>query len=132
MRKHLPLLIGILACLLIAAGAYLWTSRLMDSVYAHRSLLHDTPPAPGEPLGTPLTRRVVFVLIDALREDTSLKREVMPFLIAFFVLGLATMRERAEIMGATLTIQSRPRRGTEVRVVLPLTATRPTNDTAPM
>jgi signal transduction histidine kinase len=42
------------------------------------------------------------------------------------------MRERAEIMGATLTIQSRPRRGTEVRVVLPLTATRPTNDTASM
>ncbi len=37
-------------------------------------------------------------------------------------LGLATMRERAEIMGATLTIRSRPRRGTEVRVVLPLTA----------
>jgi signal transduction histidine kinase len=38
-------------------------------------------------------------------------------------LGLVTMRERAEIMGATLTIQSRPRRGTEVRVVLPLAAT---------
>lgn len=40
-------------------------------------------------------------------------------------LGLTTMRERAEIMGATLTIQSRPRRGTEVRVVLPLIATQP-------
>jgi signal transduction histidine kinase len=39
-------------------------------------------------------------------------------------LGLVTMRERAGIMGATLTIQSRPRRGTEVRVVLPLGATR--------
>ena len=80
MKKQLPLLIGILACLLIAAGAYVWTSRLMDSVYAYRSLLHDAPPAPGEPLGAPLTRRVVFVLIDALREDTSLKPEVMPFL----------------------------------------------------
>ena len=80
MKKHIPLLIGILACLLIAAGAYLWTSRLMDSVYAYRSPLHDAPPAPGEPLGAPLTRRVVFVLIDALREDTSLKPDVMPFL----------------------------------------------------
>ena len=39
-------------------------------------------------------------------------------------LGLVTMRQRAEIMGATLTIRSRPRRGTEIRVVLPLTATR--------
>ncbi len=35
-------------------------------------------------------------------------------------LGLATMRQRAEIMGATFTIRSRPRHGTEVRVVLPL------------
>ena len=80
MKKHIPLLIGILACLSIAAGEYLWTSRLMDSVYAYRSPLHDVPPAPGEPLGAPLTRRVVFVLIDALREDTSLKPDVMPFL----------------------------------------------------
>ena len=39
-------------------------------------------------------------------------------------LGLVTMRERAEIMGATLTIRSRPRRGTEVRVVLPLASPR--------
>jgi signal transduction histidine kinase len=45
-------------------------------------------------------------------------------------LGLVTMRERAEIMGATLTIQSRPRRGTEVRVVLPLASPRPTTDAA--
>ena len=47
-------------------------------------------------------------------------------------LGLATMRARAEIMGATLTIQSRSRRGTEVRVVLPLAATRsaPASDSA--
>jgi signal transduction histidine kinase len=36
-------------------------------------------------------------------------------------LGLATMRERAEIMGATLTIRSRRPRGTEVRVVAPFT-----------
>jgi two-component system sensor histidine kinase UhpB len=39
--------------------------------------------------------------------------------------GLATMRERAAIMGATLSITSRPRRGTEVRVVLPLPRNRP-------
>jgi hypothetical protein len=96
MKKHFPLLLGVCACLLIAAGAYLWTSRLMDSVYAYRSLLHAAPPAPGEPLGTPLTRRVVFVLIDALREDTSLKPEVMPF--------LNELRGR----GASATIHSRP------------------------
>ena len=96
MKKHLPLFLGVCACLLIAAGAYVWTSRLMDSVYAYRSLLHDAPPAPGEPLGAPLTRRVVFVLIDALREDTSLKPDVMPF--------LNELRGR----GASATIHSRP------------------------
>jgi PAS domain S-box-containing protein len=47
-------------------------------------------------------------------------------------LGLVTIRERAEIMGATLTIRSRPRRGTEVRVVLPLAATRAASDVAAM
>lgn len=44
-------------------------------------------------------------------------------------LGLTTMRERAAIMGATLTITSRQRRGTEVRVVLPLSRIRATTPT---
>jgi hypothetical protein len=96
MKKQLPLVLGVCACLLIAAGAYLWTSHLMDSVYAYRSPLHSTPPAPGDPLGAPLTRRVVFVLIDALRSDTSLKPDVMPF--------LNELRSR----GASATIHSRP------------------------
>lgn len=34
-------------------------------------------------------------------------------------LGLVTMRERAELIGATLAIRSRPGRGTEIRVTLP-------------
>ena len=96
MRKHLWVIVGLLACLLIAAGAYLWTSRLMDSVYAYRSPLHSTPPAPGQPLGAPVTRRVVFVLIDALRDDTSHKKDVMPF--------LDELRGR----GAWATMHSRP------------------------
>jgi PAS domain S-box-containing protein len=37
-------------------------------------------------------------------------------------LGLVTMRERAEIMGASFTITSRRRRGTEIRVAVPLAA----------
>jgi PAS domain S-box-containing protein len=40
--------------------------------------------------------------------------------------GLVTMRERAALMGAELVIRSRPRRGTEVRFVIPAdTAARP-------
>ncbi|MCC6767014.1 MAG: PAS domain S-box protein [Deltaproteobacteria bacterium] len=40
-------------------------------------------------------------------------------------LGLVTMRERAELMHATLAVRSAARRGTEVRVELRVDATRP-------
>lgn len=88
--------LGILMCVLLAGGAYAGATGLMDSVFAYRSPLHASPPPPGQPLGRPLTRRVVFVLIDALREDTSRRPDVMPF--------LAELRER----GAWATMHSRP------------------------
>jgi len=106
-RKPVNLfLIGILTLLIVAIGAYFWTAGLMGSMLEYRSPLKDNPPAPGEPFdyappsGTsqsaPLTRKVVFVLIDALREDTSRKTGVMPFLNA--------LRSR----GAQATMHSRP------------------------
>lgn len=78
--SYLPVLAGILACLLLAAGAFVWATGQIDSLYAYRSPLHSNPPTPGKPVGPPLTHRVVFVLVDALRLDTSLKPDVMPFL----------------------------------------------------
>lgn len=78
--KTLRIPIGIITCLALAAGAYFWATGMMDSLYAYRSPLHDTPPAPGKPLGERLTRRVVFVLVDGLRTDTSLNPDVMPYL----------------------------------------------------
>ncbi len=95
MNKVRWIVLGVIACLIVAAGAYLWASSLMDSLYAYRSPLHNSPPPAGAPLGQPLTRRVVFVLIDALRVDTALKPEVMPF--------LHTLRAR----GAWATVHSR-------------------------
>ncbi|MDD5369125.1 MAG: alkaline phosphatase family protein, partial [Anaerolineaceae bacterium] len=80
MKMYRWMILGILVCLLGAAGAYLLATRQMDSLYAYRSPLRSDPPAPGTALGQPLTRRVVVVLIDALRVDTSLKAEVMPAL----------------------------------------------------
>ena len=80
MKPFRWIIIGVLAALLTAVGAYFWTMSLMDSMYAYRSILAQDPPAPGEPLGNPLTRKVVIVLLDALREDTSRDAEVMPFL----------------------------------------------------
>ncbi|MBA4380406.1 MAG: hypothetical protein C0393_07000, partial [Anaerolinea sp.] len=90
-RKTIPwFILGLIGCLGIAVGAFFWATNLMADAQAYRSPLADTPPAPGEPFdyappsgtsqGAPLTRRVVIVLIDALRYDTALKPEVMPFL----------------------------------------------------
>jgi hypothetical protein len=75
---RIPLVI--LLCLLLAAGSGIMAAGLMDSLFAYRSPLHDSPPAPGVALGAPLSRQVVFVLIDGLRLDTSLDTEIMPFL----------------------------------------------------
>jgi hypothetical protein len=86
---------GVLACLLIAAVAYVAARSAIDSLFAYRSPLAQRPPAAGEPLGGALTRRVVFVLIDALRADTALRPAVMPFLAELRVRGAsATMRSR--------------------------------------
>lgn len=86
MKKNIWLFLGIIGCILIVVGSYFWATAIMDSLYAYRSPLKDSPPAPGEPLGdilsseTRLPRRVVFVLIDSLRYDTALDAQVMPFL----------------------------------------------------
>ncbi len=91
-----PLIIGVILCLAIAILAYFWATAMMDSLYAYRSPLADRPPAAVAPANAALTGRIVFVLIDALREDTSLKPDVMPF--------LAELRTR----GARATMHSRP------------------------
>lgn len=80
MRKNSWIIGGVLTCLILSVGAYFWATGLIDSLYAFRSPLHDNPPQPGQALGQPQTRRVVFVLIDALRLDTSQNAQVMPVL----------------------------------------------------
>ena len=80
MNQKRWLIIGILTCLLVSGIGYFWANGLMDSLFAYRSPLHSKPPAPGTPLGKPITHRVVIVLIDALRYDASLNTNVMPFL----------------------------------------------------
>jgi hypothetical protein len=88
-------ILGILACLLIAGGTYFWATGLIDSLYDFRSPLHAAPPLPGGPVGPALTRRVVLVLIDALRDDTSHKTALMPTLNELRAQGAwATMHSR--------------------------------------
>lgn len=95
-KPALTLISGAIACLAVAALAYFWATAMMDSLYAYRSPLAGQPPAAGQPANAALARRVVFVLVDALREDTSLKPDVMPF--------LAELRAK----GAWATMHSRP------------------------
>lgn len=80
MRRIPAFITGIVVFIALAAGSYFWATGLIDSIYAYRSPLKDTPPQPGPALNGLATRRVVFVLIDALRYDTSLKADVMPVL----------------------------------------------------
>jgi hypothetical protein len=93
--------LGILGCLGVMILSYLWVSALMDSLYAFRSPLADHPPAPAQAIGKPLTRRVVLVLVDGLRSDTSLDAAVMPFLNELRAQGAsAVMHSRAPSFSA--------------------------------
>jgi hypothetical protein len=76
MRRKLLLGLSILLSLGLAAA-----------IYDYRSPISKTPPPAGEPLGSPATRRLVFVLIDGMRLDTSLKQDVMPELNELRKLG---------------------------------------------
>lgn len=74
------ILIGIFGCLAVAIGAYFWATGLMGSGFSYRSPLAGAPPQPGTAVGEPITDKLVIVLIDALRLDTSLDEQTMPFL----------------------------------------------------
>jgi hypothetical protein len=80
LKQNRTLIIGIAACLVVALLGYFGATALMASVFHYRSPLRFTPPVPAAPLGTALTHRVVIVLIDALRYDTSMNASVMPYL----------------------------------------------------
>lgn len=82
MKANRWVISGAAACLILSIGAYFWATKLIDSLYTYRSPLQQAPPTPGKAPLSPgtLTRRVVFVLVDGLREDTALQPEVMPFL----------------------------------------------------
>jgi hypothetical protein len=92
----LIVILVIAGSLILALGAVLWTASLMESLFYYRSPLSENPPQPGSGSGVRTTRRLVFILVDALREDTALDARVMPY--------LAQLRQR----GATATMHSRP------------------------
>lgn len=100
MKISVGLLVRLLVCIALATGAYFWATSLIDSLYTYRSPLSDSPPQPGAALTSNpaerLTRRVVFILVDALRADTAADPQVMPF--------LSQLRQQ----GASAAMHSRP------------------------
>jgi hypothetical protein len=96
MKKSLWLVLGIIGLVIIIGGVGIWAFQMIDSIYTYRSPIANTPPTPGDPLGSPITRRLVFVLIDGERLDTSLNAEVMPTLAHLREIGAsATMHSQA-------------------------------------
>jgi len=91
MKHAMKWIFGIVIFLGIAAGSYFWATGLIDSNFNYRSQIKDNPPSPGDPLGTPSTERLVVVLIDALRYDTSLKADVMPTLNQLREIGASAL-----------------------------------------
>lgn len=79
MKKYW-LVIGIVTLLLVVVGAYFWATALMDSLFEYRSPLAADAPVAQMETSAALTEGVVIVLVDALREDTSMDADVMPFL----------------------------------------------------
>ena len=80
MKRFLKLSFRLILMMALGAGAILLALELMNNIYEYRSPLSKKPPIPGQSFGEPLGERVVFVLIDALRYDTSMKTDVMPVL----------------------------------------------------
>ena len=90
------LLTRIFLIIALLVGSYAWLTGMMDSLFAYRSPLKNNPPLSGELIGAPLARKVVFVVVDALRLDTSLKPDVMPNL------------NRLRQIGASASMHSQP------------------------
>ncbi|PKO05280.1 MAG: hypothetical protein CVU41_11625 [Chloroflexi bacterium HGW-Chloroflexi-3] len=80
MKNTLKFLVYLVLALMIGTGAIYLALEIMDNLYEYRSPLSAKPPVPGRSFGEPMVERVVYVLVDGLRYDTSQKTEVMPFL----------------------------------------------------
>ncbi len=119
MKKSLWLVLGIIGLVIIVGGVGIWAFQMINSIYSFRSPIENTPPAAGEPLGSPITHRLVFVLIDGERLDTSLDAAVMP--------TLAHLRD----IGAYAAMHSQAPSFSEGSYTVLLTGARPYLDDGP-
>lgn len=78
MNTKRNIIFSVFVLVLFAVGAYFWGTASTESYFSFQSPLHDKPMQTGEALGRPSTRRLIWVLIDGLRYDTSLDSKLMP------------------------------------------------------
>ncbi len=95
MKPYRWVILGGMGLLVIAIVSYFWATNLMDSLYAYRSPFQYTPLPAGAPTGKPISKRVVMILVDALRIDTATNPDIMPAL------------NRLRDQGASATMHSR-------------------------
>jgi hypothetical protein len=74
-KRSWKIIISVIALLIIAPASYLWAMVLLDSLYKYESPFEVELPH-GQPT-QPLVPQVVMVVVDGLRDDTSLE---MPYL----------------------------------------------------
>jgi hypothetical protein len=79
MKNRIYIILSVIILFSIAIGAYLGANRMIDSIYAYRSPISSESPKPDKPIGKPQSGKVVLILIDALRLDTSTNLMVMPY-----------------------------------------------------
>ena len=91
MKNSFKLVLQILLVIALGGGSFFLALEMMDNLYTYRSPLSSDPPIPGQSFGKPVSERVVLVIVDALRYDTSMDAEVMPILNQMRVQGASAM-----------------------------------------
>ena len=91
MKNSFKLILQILLVVVLAGGSFFLALEMMDNLYEYRSPLSSDPPIPGQSFGDPVSERVILVIVDALRYDTSMDAEVMPILNQLRVQGASAM-----------------------------------------
>ncbi len=91
MKNSIKLILQTLLVIALGGGSFFLANELMDNLYEYRSPLTSDPPVPGQSFDDPVSERVVLVIVDALRYDTSMDAEVMPILNQLRVQGASAM-----------------------------------------
>ena len=114
MKKFWKIILSVIGLLIIAPASYLWAMVLLDSLYKYESPFKEKLPF-GQPT-QPLVQRVVIVVVDGLRYDTSLEMPHLNSLRAEGASGVMVgIPSPASLPAWTTLVSGAGRRGWECR-----------------